>query len=96
MIIRPNSPILVTGATGFIGSKVVERLIDYGFRNLRCFARPSSDISKIIEIAAHQGAGVQIDVIKGNLFSQDDCSSLQQDHLVMLCLYIVSFFITFS
>ena len=90
MIIRPNSPILVTGATGFIGSKVVERLIDYGFRNLRCFARPSSDISKIIEIAAHQGAGVQIDVIKGNLFSQDDCINATKDVAVIYHLAIGS------
>ncbi|MCP4373900.1 MAG: NAD-dependent epimerase/dehydratase family protein [Deltaproteobacteria bacterium] len=44
MIIKPDSPILVTGATGFIGSKVVECLIDHGFYNLRCLVRPSSDI----------------------------------------------------
>lgn len=90
MIIRPDSPILVTGATGFIGSKVVERLFDYGFRNLRCFARPSSDISKISKIAAHQGAGVQIDVIKGNLLSQDDCIHATKDVSVIYHLAIGS------
>jgi len=34
---------LVTGATGFIGSHLVERLVAEG-REVRCFVRPSSDI----------------------------------------------------
>ena len=33
-IISPDDPILVTGAAGFIGSRVVENLLDRGFRNL--------------------------------------------------------------
>ncbi len=33
--------ILVTGSNGFIGSKVVQELLEYGFANLRCFVRPS-------------------------------------------------------
>lgn len=90
MIIRPDSPILVTGATGFIGSKVVESLINHGFRNLRCFARLSSDISKISEIAGHHGAAVQIDVIKGNLISQDDCINATRDISVIYHLAIGS------
>ena len=90
MIIRPDTPILITGATGFIGSKVVECLIDHGFHNLRCFARPSSDISKISELAGHHGAAVQIDVIKGNLFSQDDCINATKDVAVIYHLAIGS------
>ena len=43
-IISPNDPILVTGAAGFIGSRVVEGLLDRGFRNLISFARPSSQL----------------------------------------------------
>ncbi len=46
-IIGPDDRILVTGATGFIGSRVVESLVDRGFRNVVCFARPSSDLSKL-------------------------------------------------
>jgi len=88
MIIRLDSPILVTGATGFIGSKVVESLIDHGFRNLRCFARLSSDVSKIGAIADHHGAAGQIDVIKGSLFFQDDCINATKDVAVIYHLAI--------
>ena len=45
-IIGPDDPILITGATGFIGARVVQSLLDRGFRNLRCFARPSSDVAR--------------------------------------------------
>ena len=36
LIARPDDPILITGATGFIGKRVVRSLLDRGFRNLRC------------------------------------------------------------
>jgi len=88
MIIGPDSPILVTGPTGFIGSKVVECLIDNGFRNLRCFVRPSSDVSKINEIIDQHKAAVQIDVIKGNLFSEVDCFNATKDVAVIYHLAI--------
>ncbi len=91
MIIKPDSLILVTGASGFIGSKVVECLIDHGFHNLRCLVRPSSDISKISKLAGHHGRpGVQIDVIKGNLFSQEDCINATRDVTVIYHLAIGS------
>ena len=45
-IIGPDDRILVTGAAGFIGSRVVESLVDRGFRNLVCFARPSSELAE--------------------------------------------------
>ena len=37
LIISLKDLILITGSNGFIGSKVVETLLNYGFRNLRCF-----------------------------------------------------------
>ena len=46
-LIGPHDPILITGATGFIGSRVIQNLINRGFQNLRCVARPSSDVSKL-------------------------------------------------
>ena len=51
-IISPDDPILVTGAAGFIGSRVVENLLDRGFRNLVCFARASGNLERIEDIAA--------------------------------------------
>ena len=45
-IVDPGQPVLVTGANGFIGTRVVKTLLDYGFRRVRCFVRPSSNISR--------------------------------------------------
>jgi len=70
-IIAPDEPILITGATGFIGVRLIENLLNRGFRNLRCFVRPSSKIAKLESIVRRNGAGVQ--VVKGNLLSRDDC-----------------------
>ena len=46
-IIGRDDPILVTGAAGFIGSRVVEQLLQRGFRNIRAFVRPSSDLTRL-------------------------------------------------
>lgn len=73
-IIGRDDLILLTGATGFIGSKLVETLLDFGFRNLRCFARPSKKQAKLAELAkAHEGAIVE--VLEGNLLSREDCAA---------------------
>jgi nucleoside-diphosphate-sugar epimerase len=74
-IISAEDPILVTGANGFIGLRVVERLLDRGFRNLRCFVRPSSDATKL----ESKGNGARIQVIRGNLLSRDDCWNASKD-----------------
>ena len=38
-IIGWDEPILVTGASGFIGTRVVRTLLEYGFRDVGCFVR---------------------------------------------------------
>ena len=81
----PDDPILITGATGFIGSRVVRSLLDRGFRNLRCFARPSSDVAGI-ETLLGRRTGAHIDVIKGNLLSHDDCLAATRDVAVIFHL----------
>lgn len=84
-IVGPDDPILVTGATGFIGSKVIERLLDRGFRNVRAFARPSSDLGRFDAIARRYGAA-RIELIKGNLQSRDDCAAAAKDVAVIFHL----------
>jgi len=44
VIIGTDDPILVTGSAGFLGGRVVAGLFDRGFSNVRCLARPSSDV----------------------------------------------------
>ena len=77
-IIDRDAPLLVTGATGFIGGRVVQNLIGKGFRNIRCFARSSSDPVRIEKLAGGRDA-TQIDVFKGNLLSRQDCVEATRD-----------------
>src|SRR3990172_1150640 len=64
--------ILITGSNGFIGSKVVETLLSYGFRNLRCFVRPSSNLTTLNEVISSYNTN-RVEVVKGNLLSRGDC-----------------------
>jgi len=72
-LIAPDDRILVTGAAGFIGRRVVGALLDRGYRNLVCLARPSSQMSGLEAIIQRRPPGVQIELLKGNLLSRDDC-----------------------
>lgn len=72
-IIEFGDPILVTGATGFIGLRVVEQLAAMGFREIRCFCRPSSDLSKLRKIAETHKGSARIEFVEGNLLSKADC-----------------------
>ena len=72
MIVDSSSPILITGANGFIGSSVVEMLLERGYSNLRCFVRPSGKLDRLNNIlTAHPHANAQI--LTGNLLSRVDC-----------------------
>src|SRR5438067_8648520 len=72
-IASPNECILVTGSNGFIGSKVVQQLLEYGFANLRCFVRPSSKIDRLRKLLSDGQNGRNIELVTGDLLSQDDC-----------------------
>jgi nucleoside-diphosphate-sugar epimerase len=78
-VVSPDDPILITGAAGFIGSRVVDSLLNRGFRNLVCFVRPSGKLATIEEIAKRRPAGAQIRVVKGNLLSRHDCEAACKD-----------------
>jgi nucleoside-diphosphate-sugar epimerase len=78
-LVSPDDPILITGAAGFIGSRVVDGLLNQGFRNLVCFVRPSGKLATIEEIANRRPPGAQIRVVKGNLLSRNDCEVACKD-----------------
>src|SRR4051812_5483578 len=72
-VVSLDDPILITGAQGFIGTRVVERLLALGFRNLRCFARPSSDGKTLQAIIEKNSAASRVEMFKGNLLSKKSC-----------------------
>lgn len=79
LLLNRSDCILITGANGFIGSRVVAGLLDRGFSNLRCLVRPSGNANKLL--AAPDGAS--IDVISGNLLSPEDCRAAVKDASVV-------------
>jgi nucleoside-diphosphate-sugar epimerase len=82
-IIGKDDPILVTGATGFIGGRLVANLIERGFQNIRCFSRPSGNAAKLEALRDRLPASVRIEVIRGNLLSRDDCVKAATDVAVI-------------
>jgi nucleoside-diphosphate-sugar epimerase len=70
-IVMPEDRILVTGANGYIGSKVVGILHQYGFQDVRCLVRSLDKSSRVKEIVNLRNVGGEI--IEGNLLSRDDC-----------------------
>ncbi|BFU93241.1 MAG: epimerase [Nitrospira sp.] len=71
-IIERSERILVTGANGFIGSKLVEMLLADGFTNVRCLVRSvayMTNLKKVLESPRSR----ELEVCEGNLLSTDVC-----------------------
>jgi len=73
-IASASDRILVTGSSGFIGSKVVETLLEYGCSNLRCFVRPSSKLGRLEKAIGQFDAGTNVELVTGDLLSRNDCA----------------------
>ena len=80
-IVKPEDTILVTGAGGFIGLKVVETLLEYGFTNLRCLIRSSKNMNILQRLIETSKA--QVEFIQGNLLSREDCQKAVTDAAVI-------------
>lgn len=63
--------ILITGASGFLGRAVVERLLARGEFDLRCLVRPGSDLAGLDEVR-NRYPDVRIEYMVGNLALPDD------------------------
>ena len=71
-ILDTGGRILVTGAGGFIGERLVRWLVDCGFRHIRCLVR-SGDKAKELRSALGRAGNDGLEVVEGNLLSRDDC-----------------------
>jgi nucleoside-diphosphate-sugar epimerase len=85
-IIGKNDLILITGASGFIGSRVVQSLLNLDFRNLRCFVRPTTSAGKVEELSSIRRDGVRVEVVRGNLLSREDCAAATRNVAVIIHL----------
>jgi nucleoside-diphosphate-sugar epimerase len=85
-IVRPDDLILVTGAAGFIGSRVVASLVDRGLQNLRCFVRRSSLNRRADALRGYNQNGTRLEVLEGNLLSRKDCEAAARHASVILHL----------
>lgn len=65
--------ILVTGAGGFLGVNVVERLLAHGHKDIRCFVRDSAKAARLIELEKTY-PDAHLEVISGNLRAKADCA----------------------
>jgi nucleoside-diphosphate-sugar epimerase len=73
-IAEKTDRVLVTGSNGFIGAKVVEILLEYGYTNIRCFVRPSSRLDRLRAVVKKFGAERTVEFVSGDLMSQRDCA----------------------
>ena len=72
-IISRDQRILITGCSGFIGSNVVEALLEFGFTNLRCFVRPSSRLERLKQVLGRFSFEKNVEVVTGDLLSKAHC-----------------------
>ena len=85
-IVCSDDVILITGAAGFIGSRLVQNLLNRGFRNLRCFSRTSKRLLKVDSLEDSQRDRAHVELIKGNLLSREDCATATKDVKVIFHL----------
>lgn len=76
-IVGKSDLVLVTGANGLIGSKVLEILLEYGFTRLRCLVRSNQNLSALQRISDSSNA--EVEFFQGNLLSRDDCRYAAKD-----------------
>jgi nucleoside-diphosphate-sugar epimerase len=85
VMIRPEELVLVTGAGGFLGSRVVACLRERGFRNIRCFVRAAGEGVRR-KLASDHGSDTRIELFQGNLLSQEDCAAAAENVSVIFHL----------
>jgi nucleoside-diphosphate-sugar epimerase len=85
-IVSKEERLLITGSNGFIGAKVVEQLLEYGFTNLRCFVRPSSKLESLKKVLGRHPDAKTVELVSGDLLSHEDCRKAAQGVSVIIHL----------
>jgi nucleoside-diphosphate-sugar epimerase len=74
-IVDREAPVLVTGAAGFVGSRVAGTLLRLGFQRVRCGVRRSSDLGLLHASIPAEYAN-RCETVEANLLSRDECRQL--------------------
>ena len=82
-IAAADDHILVTGAAGFIGPRVIGNLLDRGFRHIRCLARPTANLTRLKEAIDIRDGFDRTEIVIGNLLSRKDCSIITRDAVLI-------------
>jgi nucleoside-diphosphate-sugar epimerase len=78
-IINEDTGILVTGAAGFIGPRLVNTLLARGFKKVRCLVRETSNLTRLREAIENNKGQSRVELFKGSLLSKDDCLNMTRD-----------------
>jgi nucleoside-diphosphate-sugar epimerase len=78
-IIGVDDRILVTGAAGFIGARVVECLLRNGYKDVHCLVRSARNAERLELMRQSHDNGATLEVVKGNLLSNDDCLRITEN-----------------
>jgi nucleoside-diphosphate-sugar epimerase/peptidoglycan/xylan/chitin deacetylase (PgdA/CDA1 family) len=70
--------ILATGAAGFLGTALIERLLVHGYTDVRCNVRRQSDIPKLEALSARH-ANTRLEFCVGDLKYRDDAARAVDD-----------------
>ena len=71
-IVDRGAPVLVTGAAGFVGSRVVATLLRMGFERVVCGVRRSGDLG-LLRAAIPPEQADRCRIVEANLLSRDEC-----------------------
>ncbi len=86
-IVERAVPVLVTGAAGFVGSRVVAALLRLGFKRVLCSVRRSSDLT-LLQAGIPQEQANRCQILEANLLSREECRKLAPD--VELVFHLVA------
>jgi nucleoside-diphosphate-sugar epimerase len=70
--------VLVTGAAGFVGSRVAATLLRLGFERVRCNVRRSSDLG-LLQAGIPAEYAHRCEIVEANLLSREECRQLTAD-----------------